>query len=76
MKLIYYKPTYKNYTTVAFPMQEILVQAEIRTWCYQTFGEPGYRNDTADVRWVDDIKYGEVRIDRESDLMMFILKWS
>lgn len=70
-----YKPAYKNYTVVAFPVQEIDVQTEIRTWCYQTFGVPGYKTDTEEVRWVDYITYGEVRIDRESDLVMFLLRW-
>ena len=75
MKLHYYKQPYKNYTTVAFPMQDLATQFQLRNWCYKTFGEPGYKPDTAEVRWVDDIKYGEIRIDRDSDLMMFLLRW-
>lgn len=70
-----YKPPYKNYHVAAFPMQDLDQQDAIRKWCYQTFGAPGYRTNTADVRWVDYIRYGEVKIEQETDLMLFLLKW-
>ncbi len=76
MIIHYYKALYKNYFVAAFPMQPVTVQNEIRRWCYNTFGEEGYKVNTAEVRWKDDIKTGEVRFDRESDLLAFVLKWT
>ena len=49
--------------------------SEIRRWCFETFGPPGPLPDTAEVRWVDDIKFGEIIFQREEDLMLFVLKW-
>lgn len=49
---------------------------EITRWCYQTYGEPGYRYDTAEIRWKDSIQYGEIHFSRESDLEWFVLRWS
>jgi len=70
-----YTPPYKDYFVAAFPMQDVRIQREMRTWCYNTFGEPGYRVTTDEVRWLDEIAYGEVRFSRESDLAMFLLRW-
>ena len=70
-----YKPPYKNYYVAAFPMQPTEKQDEMRIWCYQTFGNPGYKAHTPDIRWVDDIGSGEIRFNRESDLAMFLLRW-
>lgn len=49
---------------------------EMTKWCHQTFGAPGYLVDTHEIRWVDQIKYGEVRFRRKSDAEFFILRWS
>lgn len=70
-----YQPAYKPYYVAAFPMQSVEKSNEIRRWCVETFGQPGLRVDTHEVRWKDEVRYGEVRFDRESDLIMFILRW-
>lgn len=49
--------------------------AEIRRWCFETFGPPGPLVNTAETRWIDDVRYGEIVFQREQDLMLFVLKW-
>ena len=48
---------------------------EIQRWCHQTFGESGYRPLTDEIRWEDGARYGEIIFYRESDLIMFLLRW-
>jgi hypothetical protein len=53
---------------------------QIEAWCYNNFG-PGlgeYRLDNSPFihRWVNDIKYGEIRFSNECDLMWFVAKWA
>ena len=60
---------------VAFPRPDLKKVKEIREWCYATYGEPGYRSNTDETRWIDDITYGEVVLSRETDLTMFLLRW-
>ena len=50
--------------------------AEIRRWCFETFGPPGMLVNTVEIRWLDDVKYGEIVFQHEADLMMFLLRWS
>lgn len=59
----------------AFANPKSTMSDEIRRWCYQTFGEPGHDVDTFYTRWEDNITNGEVIFSRESDLMMFLLRW-
>ena len=59
----------------AFKRQDPKKIAEIRKWCYTTYGEPGYQVNNAEIRWIDDVSAGEVVFNRESDLMMFLLRW-
>lgn len=49
---------------------------DITRWCYQTYGAPGYRANTAEIRWKDAIQYGEIHFSRKQDLEWFLLKWS
>ena len=42
---------------------------DMHKWCVQTFGPEG-------VRWSDQINYGEVIFTNESDLALFLLRWS
>ena len=49
---------------------------EIRRWCWQTYGDPGYRTDIDLTVWRDALTYGEVEFARESDLALFLLRWS
>lgn len=58
---------------------------DIFDFCYRTFG-PGLGDmrighpseHSADTlhRWVNDIKWGEVRFRDEADLALFLLRWS
>lgn len=75
MIIHYYKPTYKNYIVAAFPMQNVDTQLEMRKWCTQTFGPAGYLIDKDIVRWTDEIGFGEIRFNKDSDLAMFLLRW-
>ena len=49
--------------------------AEIRGWCKDTFGKSGYREETDDNRWVDNIENGEIMFVVEADMTMFLLRW-
>jgi len=66
----------KRYMAV-FPSIEIpfAKTREILRWCHQTFGEPGYRSLTAETCWEEGARYGEIIFHRESDLIMFLLRW-
>ena len=64
-----------NSYIAAFRTQPPNKVTEIRKWCYNTYGEPGYRVDSAEIRWQDGVSRGEVLFNREGDLMMFLLRW-
>lgn len=50
---------------------------EIRQWCVDNFGEPGYQEEHGKSRWLDDIKdNGEIYLCRDEDLTFFLLKWT
>lgn len=49
---------------------------EIRRWCFESFGPPGYLSHIDETRWQDDVKYGEIVFQREEDLTLFLLRWS
>lgn len=61
---------YHDWTIAAFQPNNDKHKKEIKQWCYNTYGHPGY-----DVGWMDMIVYGEVIFKRESDLNLFLLKW-
>lgn len=66
----YEEITGSGWTVVAFSQPtKVDDVVEMKTWCYQTYGEPI-------TRWKDDIPYGEVRFEDPKDVMMFILRWS
>ena len=50
--------------------------AELKNWCYMTYGPDGWRHNTQQVRWRDNIANGEIRFSREDDLALFLLRWS
>lgn len=60
----------------AFAKASLSKHHEIRTWCYETYGWPGYQAANDFTRWRDDIAFGEVEFARESDLALFLLRWS
>ena len=60
----------------AFAKLPLLKNREIRAWCYETYGWPGYQAANDFTRWRDDIAFGEVEFTRESDLALFLLRWS
>lgn len=51
------------------------VEPDIRRWCYQTYGAPGYRDHDDLMVWKDNIAFGEIEFARESDLSLFLLRW-
>jgi len=70
-----YKVPYKNYSIAAFH-SPVKNAKEIKEWCHITMGPEGYLKDTREVRWRDNIHYGEVYFNREEDLMMFVMRWT
>jgi hypothetical protein len=44
---------------------------EMRKWCYETFGNPDL-----EMRWRDDIIFGEALFLHEVDAMLFLARWS
>lgn len=77
MKIHHYKRFANNtyYFVAAFPAPDINLTYEIRKWCYEAYGLPNYKPDTVETRWEDDVKYGEITFERESDLTLFLLRW-
>ena len=59
----------------AFATSSLLKNREIREWCYETYGWPGYQANTDLAVWRDDIAFGEIEFARESDLSLFLLRW-
>ena len=47
----------------------------IRKWCYQTYGDPGFKHNTHEIRWKDSIHKGEILFNRKEDLEWFLLRW-
>ena len=43
--------------------------AEIKQWCYATYGNPGHR-------WIDNVHFGEALFNNQQDLEWFLLRWS
>lgn len=50
-------------------------RSDIQRWCYRTYGIPGYRVNTDDIRWKDGIQYGEAIFSKKEDLEWFVLRW-
>ena len=50
---------------------------EIRQWCIENFGKPGYQEELEGNRWLDDIDgHGEIYLCKDEDLTFFLLKWT
>ena len=47
----------------------------IEKWCLDTFGPSGYREDTQDTRWVNNVNTGDITFLQEQDLVVFLLRW-
>ena len=65
----------RGYVVAAFSASEAL-KLEIKKWCWQTYGSPGHQHLTAETRWLDNVKDGEVLFNNQEDLTLFVLKWS
>jgi hypothetical protein len=49
---------------------------EIRAWCIETYGQPGYQDVIERTRWLDDInENGEIFLCNDEDLTLFLLRW-
>ena len=44
-------------------------EMQLRKWCLKTYGPPG-------IRWEDNIMLGEIVFVNESDLTLFLLRWT
>lgn len=66
-----YRCTNAHWFVAAFAVgmfsQELI--NEIKQWCSTTYGEAG-------KRWRDDIHNGEVLFRDETDVTLFLLRWS
>lgn len=52
------------------------VLADIKKWCWLTYGEPGFNRLTQQYRWIDEVHWGEVKFIHKEDLTLFKLRWS
>ena len=59
----------------AFDMPHHAKTNEIRRWCVKMFGQAGYSAETAESRWTDRIKFGEIVFQYQEDLALFLLRW-
>ena len=74
-----YKEANSPYWVAAFETPEQFANTEIFDFCYKNFG-PGLGDMRVDNspfvhRWVNDIKWGEVRFSQEADLQWFLMRW-
>ena len=74
--VLLYKHGPTHWYIAAFQNHKQVDLGAIRRWCYQTYGVPGIHVDTDEIRWQDNIKFGEVRFSRKEDLEWFVLRWS
>ncbi len=51
-------------------------RAEITLWCYRTFGPAGQPKGATETRWKNSIRFGEIYFKHQTDLVMFLLRWS
>jgi hypothetical protein len=61
---------YPGWTIAAFQSNNENHKKEIKQWCYNTYGHPGY-----EVGWMDMIVHGEVIFKRMADVELFLLRW-
>lgn len=51
--------------------------AQATKWCFETFGEPGYNQNTMKTTWNYSNEYGYLFwFGEEKYLMLFLLRWS
>jgi hypothetical protein len=50
-------------------------QREFLDWCHENYGPAGYREDTADVRWLLELERGYIRLFRDEDVTLMTLRW-
>jgi hypothetical protein len=51
-------------------------RSEITRWCYKTFGPAGRPSGATETRWKDSIRFGEIYFKHDTDLALFLLRWS
>lgn len=67
----------KSVHTVSWAGRGEVDSEEIQKWCCENFGQPGYRDDLEDTRWLDNIlQNGEIYLCKDEDLTFFLLKWT
>ena len=65
----------KNIHTVSWKGHGEVDSDEVKQWCNDTYGKSGYREETNNNRWVDNIEHSEVMLCNDEDLTMFLLRW-
>jgi hypothetical protein len=76
-KTEHYFGSTKNVHTVSWKGRGEVDGDEIRKWCIEKFGEPGYRDDLGETLWLDNIdEHGEVFLCKDEYLTFFLLKWT
>ena len=67
----------RNVHTVSWKGRGEVDSSEVRKWCLENFGRPGYQDQLEGTRWLDDISEGStVYLCKDEDLTFFLLKWT
>lgn len=66
----------RNVHTVSWKGRGEVDSDEIRQWCLDNFGLPGYQDAIEGTRWLDDTENSEIFLCNDEDLTFFLLKWT
>ena len=75
-KTEHYYGSKKNIHTISWKGRGEIDGNEIRAWCVETLGIPGYQEQIDRTRWLDDITdSGTIYLCNDEDLTLFLLRW-
>ena len=72
----HYYGSKKQIHTVSWHRRGEVDSDEIRKWCIENFGEPGYQEEHSESRWLDHCDHSEIFLCKDEDLTFFLLKWT
>jgi hypothetical protein len=49
---------------------------EIKRWCINNFGKPGYQEEIECARWLEELDKHSITLLKDEDLTLFLLRWS
>jgi hypothetical protein len=75
-KTEHYYGSKKQVHTISWKGHGEVDSQEIRDWCINNLGNPGYQEEHECSRWLDDAENGEIILCNDSDLTFFLLKWT